>query len=970
MRCPSCHAALFAAGALLVTGTPDVLAQGMKPAKPAPAPAAKPASEAPAAADLTPAELYEQGRAAFAAQDYPKAGSRFTQLIADYGSNAEVAPLIDECRPMLALCQVKGGAFDDALATIDAALKNEKLPAAARSELSFWRGICLLQTGDIATAQEQFGEFYAIETNDRTRRFEAFLLFGTGYVQLKDYDGAADFFASQIHKLPPDQTEVAGRATLLHLHSLMEAGRTDNAVALIRRTWPRMESLTQPVAFQLLTLSLGARCLEEDLAHSAIACFQHLWPRRRLLEHQQKQLALWQERRTRLRSGPGSDEALRFQADAVISRIERELAQFTAIESYDAALQLRLAQAFMSLQRWREAGLLLDHAAATLEPDPTVERAALTAIDCWQQTGDNLRVIAAADRYLTLFSEHRRGDHVPDALFAKGEGLRGDGRHEEAQKCFGDIANDFPSHAIAPRAMLMGGICQLESGRSDAALTTLQALRLRFKKGPLHEDALFWEGMALSMERQYDDARERLAAAIAAYPRGRYAAQAAFERARCLHNQTRHTEATAEFRAWLKSHPAAPQAAEATLLLAESLMATGDMDDGLALLDTIPASEARMHEEAQFKKGEALRKLGQNDDALRHYESFAAAHPYSRRLAEAAHWQARTAQALGKPEAARALVWTILERPGQPTATDTIEGRTAPLKLGNDPASEGVEDLLTSLPRLYRGPDELRKLTGEFEDRAAAARKAGQKTLALRLTWAHAHAVRSTAPGEAQNLFFSLADLIDPAIHPTRIIADCADAWRETQGQARAKQLYTDLRKWHPRAVEKERASFGLGMIALAAGDEAGALQWFDRCLAESVAGGPGIDAAIQRATLLRRQQRLPDAVTALEKVTANRLATPSQKARALLLLGYCAMDAGDLRHAAVHFERCALSGAKFKDTAAEARLQHGLVLEKLQDQPAALAAYRALLERKDLAALAPARTARERLTALEAGTP
>ena len=769
---------------------------------------------------------------------------------------------------------------------------------------------------------------------------------------MKDYDGAADFFSSQLPKLPPDQTEVAGRATVLLLHCLVEAGRTKDALQLIRTAFPKLESLTQIVSFQLLTLSLGAQLLEKDDYYGAITCLNRLWPRQRLMEHQQQQLKSWQERRERLRREGAGREGLVFQTDGVITRIERELEQFAKIESYDTALKLRLAQAFMGLQRWREAGLILDAATATLEPDKMVEQAAMTAVDCWQQTGDNARVIAAAERYLDIFGDHRRGDQVPDAIFAKGEGLRGEGRQEEAEKQFGDVANDWPEHDIAPRAMLMGGICQLESGRSDAALITLEALRKRFKKGPLHEDAMFWEGMALSMERRYGEARERLAAALEAYPKGRYAAQAAFERARCLHNQMQHTAAAAELKEWLKRHKDDRQVNEARLLLAESLMADGEMDAGMKLLAEIPEDEPRLWEEAQFKKGEALRKLERMDAAMEHYAAFISQQPRSRRLAEAEMWQARAAQKLGQPDAARDLVWNTVD------------------KLGDVPANEGLEDLISGLTRLYRGPDELRRLTTLLEEKASTARKEGRKTLALRLTWGHAQAVQKTSPGTAQNLFFSLADLIDPASHHPRIIADCADAWRETKGFSRAKQLYLDLRKWHPRALEKERTSYGLGMIALAAGDDTAAMEWFDRCLVESVAGGPGVDAQLARAALLRKSKRPTEAVAALEKVLSNRLALPAQKARALLALGYCALDAGDAKRAATHFERCWLSGAKFKDTAAEARLQHGLALEKLKDPAGALAVYRGLLEKNDLATLSPAQEARGRIAALEGGRP
>lgn len=938
-------------------GPPDSLAQAenkqaenQKPKAANPKPS--PAPDKKADVDLTPAELVTAGRKAFDAHDFAKAEKHFDQLVADYGENADVAALVDECRPMLAMCKVKSKEFDTAVGLIEASLANPKLPAAAREELSFWRGICLLQTGEVAKAQERFGEYYAAEKNDRTRRFEAFLLFGTGFIQLEDYDGAADFFSDQIRKLPQDQAEVSGRATVLLLHSLIEAGRHDAALELVRQTFPRLNSLTQIVSFQLLTLSLGAKYLGDEKFYGAITCLNRLWPRERLLRHQQDQLEIWKQRRSRLKAEGASREALVFQTDGIITRLERELEQFTKIESYDAALKLRLAQAFMGLERWREAAMILDEAVVTVEPDKTIEQAAITAIDCWQHTGDNARVIAAADRYLNIYGDHRRGDHVPDAIFAKGEGLRGEGRQEEAEKEFGDIANDWPLHPIAPRAMLMGGICQMETGRSDASLTTFEALRKRFKKGPLHEDAMFWEGMALSMERRYDEARVRLAASLQAYPKGKYAAAAEFERARCLHNHLHHEEAAREFRDWMKGHPDDRQLNEARLLFAESLMAAGEMAPGMKMLAEIPREDAKLWEEAQFKKGEALRKLDRMADVQQHFEKFINENPRCRRLAEAALWQARAAQKLGHPDAARTLAWSTLD------------------KLGNDPANEGVEDLLSGMAKLYRGPDESRRLLIEMDRSATEARKAGRKTLALRITWAQAQFIRKASPGEATNLCFGLAELLDPALHHPRIIADCADAWRETKGYPRARILYLAMRKWHPRAMERERSSYGLGMIALADNNELEAMKWFDRCIAESVTGIAGNDAQLEKAVLLRHAKKPAEATAALERVTANRLATSAQKARALLELGRCAQDAGDLRRAMTHFERCYLSGAKYKDTAAEARLQHGIMLEKLQDSAGALTAYRALLEKRDLALLAPAKLARARITALEGGAP
>ena len=96
--------------------------------------------------------MLAQGRAAFDAQDFAKAEKLLDQLVTDYGENPAVAPAVDEIRPLLAMCKVKRGVFDEAILLIDASLKNPKLPPPAKEELSFWRGICLLRTGELSAA--------------------------------------------------------------------------------------------------------------------------------------------------------------------------------------------------------------------------------------------------------------------------------------------------------------------------------------------------------------------------------------------------------------------------------------------------------------------------------------------------------------------------------------------------------------------------------------------------------------------------------------------------------------------------------------------------------------------------------------------------------------------------------------------------------------------------------------------------
>jgi len=907
---------------------------------------------APAAGDLTASGLIQQGRAAFDSQDFAKAEKLLGQLVADYGENPEVAPWVDEIRPLLAMCKVKRGVFDEALTLIDLSLENPKLPAPVREELAFWRGIGLLRTNNVTGAQEQFGAYYAGPSHDRTRRFESFLLFGTGYLQLEDYTGAADFFGDQIPKLPPDQKEVAGRARVLLLHSLIESGRLSEALALVRDSFKELSEMTQVVSFQLLTLQLGARFLTDEKWYEAITCLNRLWPRERLLEHQHAREAEWQAKRDVLKKEGARREAVVFQIDGILTRISRELEQFEKIESYDAARQLRLAQAFMGLQRWRESGALLESAVTLLPPDKLLQDAAQTELASWQQIPRWDKVLAATTRYPERFKPDAGAPEIPQLRLARAEALHGLNRTEEAERQYGDLATDFPEHKLAPRAFFMGGICQMELDRAEAAVVTFQKLRQRFPKSPLCADALYWEGMALTFQKQWAAAREILGAYLKQYPSGPNADDARFERARCLHNQFQHEPAAAGLADFLKQHPDHPRTAEATLLLGESLMASGRMDEGLKTLRQVPASEDRLYEEAQFKIGEGLRRLERPVEERDHFASFVSTRPRSLRLAEAVLYQGRAAAKAGDPEAARLLYWTTLQQ------------------LGNDPANEGVEDLLLATRRLYPGGEGIVRLTEKLDRLHREAVASGLKTMAVRALWARGHLLRESSPDQARTAFMQLGDFLDPARHHPRMLADCADARREAGAPRTARDLYGALRKWHPRAIEKERASYGLGMISLAEGKQEEALLWFQRCCQESVSGTAGGDAAIEQAILLRASGQAGDAASLLEKVTTSRLSHHRQKARALLELGRTALARHDLPGAARHLERCYLSGGKFKEWAGPAYLELGQILETQKKIPEAIATYRALLNKREYAALPVTGQARGRLKALTDSPP
>ena len=146
-----------------------------------------------------------------------------------------------------------------------------------------------------------------------------------------------------------------------------------------------------------------------------------------------------------------------------------------------------------------------------------------------------------------------------------------------------------------------------------------------------------------------------------------------------------------------------------------------------------------------------------------------------------------------------------------------------------------MEDIILALPKVYPGDEGRTELHKRLDE---AANNPERTTLALRAKWAKASLITKQQPEPARELLLSARPLLDVREHSAQIAADIADALRESRQLPAAKELYIELRKWHPRAMEKDRAYYGLGMIALEERQEAEAMKWFARFEKETLGSG------------------------------------------------------------------------------------------------------------------------------------
>ena len=879
-------------------------------------------------APMTALELFQAGHGAYRERDFEKAQELFQQFLEGYGDSEETQKAVKAVRPLLAICLIRTRRFGEAREMIDAVLKGGNLARTMRLELVFWQGVCQLQAADHAKARAAFGAYYKEAPSSDPRRMEAAILFGTSYILEEQYAEAIAFFEERIDALESSSPEVSARMMTLQLHAMLRADRLDEGLALILRAAERFDRFVQIIALQSLILDLGSRLLEEGRYYDAIRCFHYVWPREQLIKLQTSRRDRL-EKRIRSLKARGQADALVFQLDGILTRINREMAHFSKVTNYDAAARMRLASAYLGLQRYRQAALIMEEMLARMEPNEIVEGASVNLVQCWIQVERWDRAAQAADLYLERF-----GAQAPNAstiLFMRGQACQGAQRYEEALTVFEQCLKRYPTGPMTPNASLMRGICSLQLERYEKASAFLRDVPVAFPNHPqLAESASYWEGMAHSFALEHDRCRQLMQQHLKAFPQGFYEDAAAFRIAFSEYALADYQSAIASFLAFQKAHSESPYIDEARLLLGDAYLARGQLDEGMASYAAISPQSTRFYQDGYFKTGKALRLSERFQEMATHFQAFVQNHPSASRLPEALHWLAWLKQREGDLQGARQMYWE---------AVDTY---------GDEADMPAVLDLIRGLEKLYLGPQRP-TLISAWEQRRQLALKKVQTTLAVRCLWAQAMAMRPARPVQAAIVLAEAAPELEPEIHSATLLVDCADALHHLAFHTEAAALYRQIVKWHPSALERDRADFGLGRESMRLGEYAKALEHLERVERRQSGTLELGKILLAKATCYDQLGDRKLALAALEALLSEKSVSSEQKAEALVRSGHLLAAEDELEKALVYYERVYLVYGRYAPLVATAYWSRGQSLEKLGHKEKAQELYREFVSRREL---------------------
>lgn len=917
-------------------------------------------------------ELLAFGEKSFNASDWDAASDAFLKFIADFGGLEETAEAVNRVKPLLAICHIRQGRIDEALPLIEECLEMEDLAPAMRTDLVFFGGLGALQSGDPVKARTYLGAAFNDTRMERSRRMEALILGGLSYAMEQDWEGAVTFFERYGEEISGYSPEAGARARILQLHALMQVNRWSDAATLAQALHPALDEIRQVVTYASLLVRLGDYFLQDGQGHQAIVILRMVPPMSEIVRLQTTRL---EEARQDLASTErGSNTVRAAQLRTSIGEMERELEAFSEIPDFDSASRLRLAGAYFQLQRIREAALILDQMVRQMKPDALVESATASLLRSWMSLDRHLRAVRTADLYMERCKDLPEKPNLPEVMFLKGQALEGLFEHAAAADAYLATSDAFPSDPIAPRAEFMAAynILQLEDYPRAGDMLERQMRKLK-PSDDMWVHVAFWRAMAWYFDQQWEPARnllnEHLADVAAGTIPAEYEDDATFRLAYTYFAEARYPEAIEMLREFEAEFATSEWLPEALLTLGDALGGEGDLTGADQAYARIGIEAPGFHDEGWMKRGNILKVTKDLEGMRRHFTEFLEKRPGSPRIAEALQWLGWVAKQEGNIDEARRIHWDAIER------------------FGNDAVRPGLEEIFLALHTFYPA-DERTDLESKLKIMLFRAEDEGQQRFATRLGWATAQ-LHLNAKGEQagtpeeratkyRNQLAALVPQINPEETSPRILADVADALAEQGDVETAKSLYEGLRKWWPRAPERDRAFAGLGFIAARSGETDEALASFARYERTSVMpkGSPdengialvqgelGAKVAMAQADLLAARE--PEkAIHILLAIQKDRGMPARFRAEALMKTADVYVSRGQYRESLPYFEQVYILFNRFPELVAVAYHRRGQALEKLAMPDKAREVYSELVNRPDLAGFEPAKLARARAVAL-----
>ena len=904
---------------------------------------------------LTADAAFGEAHRLFTEKKYEEAAAVYSKFREDYGRSSEAQTAVHNSLYPLAYCYVALKKYASAVPAITEAIAaNPPLPPERILELQFWLGVANFQIKEGAAAREALEKFLTMADEGRAKNplfkkqnpisahtQEARLLAASTWLIEGKNREAADHFSKIMLLL---EKEDRGRAVIYELYALQECADDEAALQVVNAEYPHMDSIPQIISFQMLIFKLGDRFLERGEFRKAIQCLQKVWPRERLLKHQEERLELWEQKLKVAELNSLADPSAKTFAARLIEDARRETDGFKKAPDFDTALQFRLAMAYLRMERFREAALIMENMASELPINDLNESASLNVIRCWNALESWPKSITAAENFAKLFPNSKC---LPQVLYMEGEACRSALQYDKAVEIFDHLATKFTNDDFGSRARFLKAFALLQAEKNTESAAAFSEFVIAFPTHELVDDADYWLGMSWAFDKQYDKALKAMEAYLGKHKSGIHRGAAVYRMAYCHQQMGKFGTAIDELHDYLEKFPAEPENGEARILLGNALMNEGFIDDAFDVFRAIPESDKKLHEESVFRTADGLKALEEKEKFRDLMQEYISKNPKSPRVAEAISnlgWYYRQSDQIDK---ARDIYWQAIT------------------EHGNDPDIRSVEDLFPSLARLYRSPEETLQYQARLGDMVSESQASKKHTLLMRILHAQSKSVLKTDPAQSLALLLEAGKYIDVTKTNPVLLVDFANALLESGQDKSGEDLLRDTLRWNPRAIQKDRILSSLGDIEFRHGKEKAALDYYTRFEKETLGSAIFGETMLKYARLLKKRGKNAESLRVLDAVLAFPSTKGKEKAEALVTIGDIHLANGKPEMAIPYYQRVYVMHGQWKPWVAKAYLRSGEAFEKIKDSKSARKTYQELVSNPDLAEFPETATASEHLLSL-----
>lgn len=542
-----------------------------------------------------------------------------------------------------------------------------------------------------------------------------------------------------------------------------------------------------------------------------------------------------------------------------------------------------------------------------------------------------------------------RWPNVPIVAFLRAEAFINTEEFEDAEIAMRKLQRRFPEHTQMPRIEFYLALSIAMQERFDEAISLFRTWLAAHPDHILAPDVQYWLPISMYYNGQYEESLPLFIEYAKNNPLNRYAPEAIYRAACCRYALEDYERCAADVATWLEQYPNHYFRHEAAIMRGDALASLGELEDAkTAYRRAMEPAAGPFYYMALTQISRVYKALAETNDYLamsQDYAQFIKSMPADGNIIDAAYNAGWALRQIKRPEQARDLYWTMIERHG------------------NTPDWEGFDLMLDDLSGMYpRGTDAYAQ---ELQTRYNKALSTQRLTLAARLAWAQA---QITPPDEqARQLAIFAGRFKSDYLGPETLLW-LGRSWIENGMPSTGIPNIELLLEKYPDSRHVPAAQALLAEQALTAKEYDTALIYAQSVLDNAAEISIVIDATFIRAEALRNLNRGGEAIADYNAILANRAAPRRLKPEALLGIAACHESQKEYAQAIAYYQRVYVLYGAYKKAVISAYLRSGDCFEKLGDKTAAINTYREFLESPHAPGSAAAAHARQRIAALSGG--